>query len=111
MPLPIALSHRLCQRMAKARREREFGWIRPDGKSQVTIEYAYGKPKRVHTVLMSSQHSPDASNEVINRDLKAIALEVIPPELVDDDTLWWTNPSGRFVIGGRWATRGLRGAR
>ena len=109
MPLPIALSHRLCQRMAKARREREFDWIRPDGKSQVTIEYAYGKPKRVHTVLMSSQHSPDASNEVIARDLKAIALEVIPPELVDDDTLWWTNPSGRFVIGGPVGDTGLTG--
>ena len=109
MPLPIALSHRLCQRMAKARREREFDWIRPDGKSQVTIEYAYGKPKRVHTVLMSSQHSPDASNEVINRDLKAIALEVIPPELVDDKTLWWTNPSGRFVIGGPVGDTGLTG--
>ena len=109
MPLPIALSHRLCQRMAKARREREFDWIRPDGKSQVTVEYEYGKPKRVHTVLMSSQHSPDASQKVIARDLEAIAREVIPSELVDDDTLWWINPSGRFVIGGPVGDTGLTG--
>lgn len=109
MPLPIALSHRLCQRMAKARREREFDWIRPDGKSQVTVEYEYGKPKRVHTVLMSSQHSPDASQKVIANDLEAIAREVIPSELVDDDTLWWINPSGRFVIGGPVGDTGLTG--
>ncbi len=109
MPLPIALSHRLCQRMARARWEGELDWIRPDGKSQVTVEYEYGKPKRVHTVLMSSQHSETVSQKVIDRDLKMIAREVIPPELVDDDTLWWINPSGRFVIGGPVGDSGLTG--
>ena len=109
MPLPIALSHRLCQRMAQARRDGEFDWIRPDGKSQVTVEYECGKPKRVHTVLMSSQHSESVSQKVIARDLEAIAREVIPAELLDDDTLWWINPSGRFVIGGPVGDSGLTG--
>ena len=109
MPLPIALSHRLCQRMAHARREGEFDWIRPDGKSQVTVEYERGKPKRVHTVLMSSQHSESVSQDVIARDLERIAREVIPAELLDDDTLWWINPSGRFVIGGPVGDSGLTG--
>ena len=109
MPLPIALSHRLCQRMAQARRDGEFDWIRPDGKSQVTVEYECGRPKRVHTVLMSSQHSESVSQKVIARDLEAIAREVIPAELVDDDTLWWINPSGRFVIGGPVGDSGLTG--
>ena len=109
MPLPIALSHRLCQRMAQARRDGEFDWIRPDGKSQVTVEYECGKPKRVHTVLMSSQHDESVSQDVIARDLEAIAREVIPAELVDDDTVWWINPSGRFVIGGPVGDSGLTG--
>ena len=109
MPLPIALSHRLCQRMAQARRDGEFDWIRPDGKSQVTVEYECGKPKRVHTVLMSSQHSESVSQKVIARDLEAIAREVIPAELLDDETLWWINPSGRFVIGGPVGDSGLTG--
>ena len=109
MPLPIALSHRLCQRMAQARRDGEFDWIRPDGKSQVTVEYERGKPKRVHTVLMSSQHSESVSQKVIARDLERIAREVIPAELLDDDTLWWINPSGRFVIGGPVGDSGLTG--
>ena len=109
MPLPIALSHRLCQRMARARREGEFDWIRPDGKSQVTVEYERGKPRRVHTVLMSSQHSESVSQDVIARDLERIAREVIPSDLLDDDTLWWINPSGRFVIGGPVGDSGLTG--
>ena len=109
MPLPIALSHRLCQRMAQARRDGELDWIRPDGKSQVTVEYECGRPKRVHTVLMSSQHSESVSQKVIARDLERIAREVIPAELLDDDTLWWINPSGRFVIGGPVGDSGLTG--
>ncbi len=109
MPLPIALSHRLCQRMARARHDGEFDWIRPDGKSQVTVEYERGKPKRVHTVLMSSQHSESVKQEVIARDLESIAREVIPSELLDDDTIWWINPSGRFVIGGPVGDAGLTG--
>ena len=109
MPLPIALSHRLCQRMSAARKNGEIEYLRPDGKSQVTVEYEYGRPKRVHTVVMSAQHSPDARNERIERDLKAIAMEVVPPELIDGETRWFINPSGRFVIGGPVGDSGLTG--
>ena len=109
MPLPIALSHRLCQRMSAARKSGEIEYLRPDGKSQVTVEYEYGRPKRVHTVVMSAQHSPDARNERIERDLKAIAMEVVPRELIDGDTRWFINPSGRFVIGGPVGDSGLTG--
>ena len=109
MPLPIALSHRLCQRMAAARKEGEIKYLRPDGKSQVTVEYEYGRPKRVHTVVMSTQHHPDATNDRIERDLKKIAEEVIPAELVDSETRWFINPSGRFVIGGPVGDSGLTG--
>ena len=109
MPLPIALSHRLCQRMAAARKDGEIEYLRPDGKSQVTVEYEYGRPKRVHTVVMSTQHHPDATNDRIERDLKKIAEEVIPAELVDADTRWFINPSGRFVIGGPVGDSGLTG--
>ena len=109
MPLPIALSHRLCQRMSAARKNGEIEYLRPDGKSQVTVEYEYGRPKRVHTVVMSAQHSPDARNERIERDLKAIALEVVPSALIDAETRWFINPSGRFVIGGPVGDSGLTG--
>jgi len=109
MPLPIALSHRLCQRMSAARKSGEIEYLRPDGKSQVTVEYEYGRPKRVHTVVMSAQHSPDARNERIERDLKAIAMEVVPRELIDGETRWFINPSGRFVIGGPVGDSGLTG--
>ena len=109
MPLPIALSHRLCQQMAAARKDGEIKYLRPDGKSQVTVEYEYGRTKRVHTVVMSTQHHPDAGNDQIERDLKKIAEEVIPAELVDSETRWFINPSGRFVIGGPVGDSGLTG--
>ena len=110
MPLPIALSHRICQRMAQVRKDGTLPYLRPDGKSQVTVEYEYGKPKRVHTVVMSSQHSPDVEPDVIERDLIAqVARQVIPAELIDADTKWYVNPSGRFVIGGPVGDAGLTG--
>ena len=110
MPMPIALSHRICQRMAEVRRERELPYLRPDGKSQVTIEYEYGVPKRVHTVVMSAQHSPEVSQDVIRRDLiEAVAKQIIPDYLLDRNTRWVVNPSGRFVTGGPVGDSGLTG--
>ena len=110
MPLPIALAHRLCRRMADVRKEKNLPYLRPDGKSQVTVEYAYGQPKRVHTVVLSCQHDPEISQSVIERDLiRDVAKEVIPAELRDKDTRYVVNPSGRFVIGGPVGDTGLTG--
>ncbi len=110
MPLPIALSHRICRRMAEVRKEKHLPYLRPDGKSQVTVEYSYGVPKRVHTVVMSSQHNPEVSQSVIERDLiEDVAKEVIPKSLWDIDTRYVVNPSGRFVIGGPVGDTGLTG--
>ena len=110
MPLPIALAHRICRRMAAVRKEGSLPYLRPDGKSQVTVEYSRGVPQRVHTVLMSSQHDPEVSQSVIERDLtEDVAKEVIPPELRDRNTRYVVNPSGRFVIGGPVGDTGLTG--
>ena len=110
MPLPIALSHKLCRRMADVRKDGDLPYLRPDGKSQVTIEYEYGKPKRVHTVVLSSQHNPEVSQSVIERDLiEHVAKEIIPAELRDKDTKYIINPSGRFVTGGPVGDTGLTG--
>ena len=110
MPLPISLAHRICRRMAEVRREGLLSYLRPDGKSQVTIEYAHGVPKRVHTVVMAAQHNPEVSQSVIERDLiEKVANEVIPASLRDPDTRYVVNPSGRFVIGGPVGDTGLTG--
>ena len=110
MPLPIALSHRLCQGMAQARRDGDLPYLRPDGKSQVTIEYEYGVPRRAHTVVMSAQHNPEVSQDVIRRDLvELVAKRIIPSELLDRGTRWVVNPSGRFVTGGPVGDSGLTG--
>ncbi len=109
MPLPIALSHRLCQRMAQVRKDRTLPYLRPDGKSQITVEYEYGIPKRVHTVVISAQHSPEVSPTVLERDLEQMARDVIPGDLLDRNTRWVINPSGRFVIGGPVGDSGLTG--
>ena len=110
MPLPISLAHRLCQRMTEVREEEFLPYLRPDGKSQVTVEYSYGVPKRVHTVIMSSQHNPEVSQSVIERDLiEDVAKQVIPESLRDKDTRYVVNPSGRFVIGGPVGDTGLTG--
>ena len=110
MPLPISLSHKICRRMAEVRVEKLLPYLRPDGKSQVTVEYSYGVPKRVHTVVMSSQHNPEVSQSVIERDLiEHVAKEVIPASLLDRDTRYVVNPSGRFVIGGPVGDTGLTG--
>ncbi len=110
MPLPISLSHKLCQRLSMTRREGILDYLRPDGKSQVTIEYAYGMPKRVHTVVLSAQHSPEVSLEQLSRELREHVVEyVVPSNLMDKDTKLFINPSGRFVTGGPHADTGLTG--
>jgi len=110
MPLPIALSHRLCRRMAEVRKEGILPYLRPDGKSQVTVEYHRGVPKRIHTVVLSTQHNPEVAQSVIERDLiEQVAHAVIPKSLRDRDTNYHINPSGRFVIGGPVGDTGLTG--
>ncbi len=110
MPLSISLAHKICRRMSEVRREGLLPYLRPDGKSQVTVEYEFGVPKRVHTVIMSSQHNPEVSQSVIERDLiEEVAKQVIPAELRDRDTRYVVNPSGRFVTGGPVGDTGLTG--
>ncbi len=110
MPLSIDLSHRLCRKMAEVRKEKTVPYLRPDGKSQVTVEYEYGVPKRVDTVVLSTQHSPEVSQSVIERDLiDEVALTVIPEKYRDRQTKYIVNPSGRFVVGGPVGDAGLTG--
>ena len=110
MPLPIELAHRLTRRLADVRRSGELHWVRPDGKAQVTVEYAYGKPKRVHTVLVSSQHTPEVENEDVRRGIiEHVIMPVLPDELIDDQLRIFVNPTGRFVIGGPMGDAGLTG--
>ena len=110
MPLPIMLAHKLTRRMAEVRRERLMPYLRPDGKSQVTVEYEFGRPKRVATVVMSTQHDAETQQGVIMNDLIGhVAHEVIPQSLRDRDTQYHVNPSGRFVTGGPVGDAGLTG--
>ena len=110
MPLPIMLAHKLTRRMSEVRREGLMPYLRPDGKSQVTVEYELGKPKRVATVVMSSQHDAETPQSVIQNDLvEHVAHEVIPSSLRDGDTQYHVNPSGRFVTGGPVGDAGLTG--
>jgi len=110
MPMPIYYAHKLTRRLAEARRANDLDFLRPDGKSQVTVEYAYGKPKRIHTVLISTQHSPDATPAQIREGvIEEIIKPVLPAELVDDDLLVYVNPTGRFVVGGPMGDAGVTG--
>ena len=110
MPLPIHLAHKLTRRMAQTRKDGSLPWLRPDGKSQVTVEYSYGKPKRVDTVLISTQHSPEISSEDIRTQIiESVIMPVLPRELIDGDLRIYTNPTGRFVIGGPKGDAGLTG--
>jgi S-adenosylmethionine synthetase len=110
MPLPIALAHKLTNRLAKARKSGALPWLRPDGKSQVTIEYEGHRPLRAHTVVISTQHDPDISNEQIRAEVIEHVIQVeVPAELLDERTIYHINPTGRFVIGGPQGDCGLTG--
>ncbi len=110
MPLPISLAHALCKRLTMVRKEGLLPYLRPDGKSQVTMEYAYGVPKRLHTVLISAQHSPDVTLEQLEQGIRKHVMDpVLPKKLLDKNTRFLVNPSGRFVIGGPNADTGLTG--
>ncbi len=110
MPLPIVLAHRLTRRLAEARRQGVVPYLKPDGKSQVTVEYAYGKPKRIDTIVVSTQHGDEASNERIDRDVREhVIAPVVPADLMDGATRILVNPSGRFVTGGPHGDAGLTG--
>jgi S-adenosylmethionine synthetase len=110
MPLSISLAHRLCRRMAHVRKEGILDYLRPDGKSQVTVEYEYGRPKRIDAIVLSSQHDPVVPHDQLQRELvDVVAHEVIPPELIDEQTRYFVNPTGRFVVGGPMGDAGLTG--
>lgn len=110
MPLPISLAHKLTRRLAEVRKNRMLPYLRPDGKSQVTIEYADGKPLRVDTVVISTQHHPAVEQSQIEADIKEHVISpVIPPELIKGEMHIFINPTGRFVMGGPQADSGLTG--
>lgn len=110
MPMPISLAHKLTKRLSDVRKNGILNYLGPDGKSQVTIEYEDGKPFRVDTVVISAQHDPDVSCEVIRKDIiKNVIKPVIPAELLDEKTRYLINPTGRFVVGGPQGDSGLTG--
>jgi S-adenosylmethionine synthetase len=110
MPLPITLAHKLAQRLSESRRSGELSYLRPDGKSQVSVEYVDGKPKRVDAVVISTQHHDDVSTEQIRADVKKFIIDpVMPAGMVDSQTSYHINPTGRFVIGGPHGDTGLTG--
>jgi S-adenosylmethionine synthetase len=110
MPLTIVLAHKLTKRLSEVRRNGVMPYLRPDGKSQVTVEYSHGKPVHIDTVLISSQHAPDITNEQLHADIKKhVIAPVMPEDLFDDKTHIYINPTGRFVTGGPLGDAGLTG--
>jgi S-adenosylmethionine synthetase len=110
MPLPIMMAHKLVRRLSESRRARELSYLRPDGKSQVSVEYVDGRPKRIEAVVISTQHDDDVTTEQLRADVKKYIIDpVIPSGMVDSQTKYHINPTGRFVIGGPHGDTGLTG--
>lgn len=110
MPMPIYLAHKLTRRLAEVRKNGTLEWLRPDGKSQVTVEYSYGKPRRIDTVLISTQHAPEISQEDIRKAvIEHVIMPSMPAEMIDKDLKIYINPTGRFVIGGPQGDAGVTG--
>jgi S-adenosylmethionine synthetase len=110
MPLPIALAHRIITRLTELRQDGSVPWLRPDSKSQVTVEYEGATPVRIHTVVVSTQHAPDVDHKTICKVIKEQALlPILPPDLVDDQIVYHINPTGKFVVGGPHGDAGVTG--
>jgi S-adenosylmethionine synthetase len=110
MPMPIYLAHRLTRRLAHARKSEKIPWLRPDGKSQVTVQYLDGKPSRIHTVVIAAQHDPDVDYDTLRETIvEEVIRDVIPKEMLDKDTQYFINTTGRFVVGGPLGDCGLTG--
>ena len=110
MPYPISLAHKLARQLTKARKDGTLSYLRPDGKTQVTVEYDDGKPSRLDAVVLSTQHDPDVTQEQIHEDIKREVFDkILPADMVDDETKFFINPTGRFVIGGPHGDAGLTG--
>ena len=110
MPMAISLAHKLAKRLAQVRKDGTLAYLRPDGKTQVTVEYVDDKPSRIDTIVISNQHSPDVSTEQIRADiLEYVVKSIVPAELLDDQTKYFVNPTGRFVVGGPHGDSGLTG--
>lgn len=110
MPMPIYTAHKMARRLAEVRKNGRLPWLRPDGKTQVTVDYAYGKPKRIHTALISTQHAPEIDqNEIRESLIEEVIMPVLPGEMVDNQLRIFTNPTGRFVVGGPMGDAGLTG--
>jgi len=109
MPLPISLAHKLTFKLSELRKSGEIKWLRPDGKSQVTVEYENGKPKRVHTIVISTQHDPDVSHEEIKSTVIEKIIKPVCGNWIDDNTIYYVNPTGKFIIGGPPGDTGLTG--